>query len=94
MFIIGGKATSCDDVDTAMTLVRSSLGDAPAFSAVVGFCVAPALPGVGRIDEAVADQLGVDGLTMLAVRPDRFVGLRHDGEALAPLVRYFEAFTN
>ena len=94
VFIIGGKATSCDDVDTAMTLVRSSLGDAPAFSAVVGFCVAPALPGVGRIDEAVADQLGVDGLTMLAVRPDRFVGLRHDGEALAPLVRYFEAFTN
>ena len=34
---------------------------------------------VGRIDESVAAQLGVDGVTVLAVRPDRYVGLRDDG---------------
>jgi hypothetical protein len=34
---------------------------------------------LGRIDASVADQLGIDGVTLLAVRPDRYVGLRHDG---------------
>jgi hypothetical protein len=41
----------------------------------------------------VADELGVDGLIMYAVRPDRFVGLRHDGGTAAPLDHYFQAFT-
>jgi 2-polyprenyl-6-methoxyphenol hydroxylase-like FAD-dependent oxidoreductase len=94
VFIIGGKATNCDDVAHAMTLVHASIGDSPAFSAVVGLCVVAARPGIGRIDESVADHIGVERLTMLAVRPDRFVGLRHDGGDLAPLVRYFHAFTN
>ena len=90
VFIIGGKATSSDVVDDAMDLVRTSLGSERMISAVVGLCVAPAQQGMGRIDEVVADQLGVDWLTMLVVRPDRFVGLRHDGGALAPLARYFK----
>jgi hypothetical protein len=33
---------------------------------------------VGRIDESVAAQLGVVGVTVLAVRPDRYIGLRDD----------------
>ena len=32
----------------------------------------------GTMDEAVAAQLGVVDLTVLAVRPDRYVGLRDD----------------
>jgi 2-polyprenyl-6-methoxyphenol hydroxylase-like FAD-dependent oxidoreductase len=92
VFIIGGKTISSDVVDFAVDLVRTTAGDSPAISAVLGFCVAPAHQGIGRIDAAVTDELGVDWLTILAVRPDRFVGLRHDGGALAPLVRYLQAF--
>jgi hypothetical protein len=88
------RAGRSDVVDDAMDLVRTSLGDARMISAVVGLCMAPAQQGMGRIDEAVADQFGVDWLTMLAVRPDRFVRLCHDGGDLAPLVRSFHAYTN
>jgi FAD binding domain len=94
VFIIGGKATSPDDVEDAMSLVHASLGEMRAISAVVGLCVAPEQQVIGRIDGAVADLLGVDWLTVLAVRPDRFVGFRHDGGAVAPLVQYFQAFTS
>ena len=41
--------------------------------------------------ESIAEQLGVRGLTVLAVRPDRYVGLRHDGADPGAVGRYLEA---
>jgi hypothetical protein len=46
--------------------------------AVVGLCTRPGGPQVGRIDESVAAQLGVVGVTVLGVRPNRYIGLRDD----------------
>jgi 2-polyprenyl-6-methoxyphenol hydroxylase-like FAD-dependent oxidoreductase len=43
---------------------------------------------VVRIDEAALAGLGVGGLTLLAVRPDGYVGLRADTDHLAALARY------
>jgi hypothetical protein len=45
------------------------------------------------MDQAVADQLGIEGVTILAVRPDRFVGLRHDGADPQAVEVYLEALT-
>jgi hypothetical protein len=41
-----------------------------------------------------ATQLGVDGLTVLLVRPDRYIGMRRDGDGTAGtdyLAEYFAA---
>jgi hypothetical protein len=49
--------------------------------------------GFGRIDAVVSSQLGVDAITIRAVRPDRFVGFRNDEADIAALQGYFDAFT-
>jgi len=49
-----------------------------AVDAVLGLCMRPADQPVGRIDESVAAQLGVVNITVLGVRPDRYIGLRDD----------------
>jgi hypothetical protein len=46
------------------------------------------LAPVGRLDPAAADQLGVDAVTLLAVRPDRHLGFRSDAADLAALLDY------
>jgi 2-polyprenyl-6-methoxyphenol hydroxylase-like FAD-dependent oxidoreductase len=62
-----------------------------AVDAVVGLCTSPGGPQVGRIDESTAAQLGVLGVTVLAVRPDRYIGLRDDSGDPGPVVAYLEA---
>jgi hypothetical protein len=49
-----------------------------AVDAVLGFCTQPADEPVGRIDESIAARLGVVDITVLGVRPDRYIGLRDD----------------
>ena len=44
-----------------------------------GSPVVDAAVAVERLEPAVAAKLGINGITVLAVRPDRYVGLRHDG---------------
>jgi 2-polyprenyl-6-methoxyphenol hydroxylase-like FAD-dependent oxidoreductase len=43
---------------------------------------------VGRIDRTTADKLGIDGITLLAMRPDGYVGLRSDDDHLQALQHY------
>jgi 2-polyprenyl-6-methoxyphenol hydroxylase-like FAD-dependent oxidoreductase len=66
----------------------------PVIDAVIGLCTRPMGPRIGRIDESVADRLGIDGVTILAVRPDRFVGFRHDGMDTRAVEAYLAAFTS
>ena len=42
----------------------------------VGAVIALTVGGEGGLDGPVAERLGVDGVTVLAIRPDRYVGLR------------------
>ena len=48
--------------------------------------------GPERIDLGALDELGVDGLALLAIRPDGHVGFRSDGVDPAELRRYAELF--
>jgi hypothetical protein len=43
---------------------------------------------VVRIDRSAADQLGIDDVTLLAMRPDGYVGLRSDQDHLRALQHY------
>jgi 2-polyprenyl-6-methoxyphenol hydroxylase-like FAD-dependent oxidoreductase len=49
-----------------------------AVDAVLGLCTRRGDLPVGWMDESVAAQLGVSGVTVLGVRPDRYIGLRDD----------------
>jgi hypothetical protein len=49
---------------------------------------------VGTMDEAVAAQLGVVDVTILAVRPDRYVGLRDDSGAPRVVAAYLGGLTS
>jgi hypothetical protein len=48
---------------------------------------------VGWIDEKVAELLGIDGVTVLAIRPDRYIGLRDDNAEPDAVARYLESLT-
>ena len=43
---------------------------------------------IGRFEPGATDLIGVDGTTLLAVRPDGYIGLRADRDHLNALDRY------
>jgi hypothetical protein len=43
---------------------------------------------IGHLEPAAADLLGVEGTTLLAVRPDGYIGLRADRDHLTALEQY------
>ena len=94
VFVIGGRRATCEDVMNSTARLKASLVASPVIGAVIGLCAEPADQRIGRIDAAVADGLGIERLTILAVRPDRCLGFRHDGGTLAPLAGYLDAFTS
>jgi hypothetical protein len=86
LFVLGGQGTSAADV--AAVLVRlQSVADPEFVDAAYGFVVGEdyetdqetADPRIGTTAAETAAQLGVESITVLAVRPDRFIGMRRDG---------------
>jgi hypothetical protein len=58
----------------------ATLADARYVEAAYGFVVGDSDDSrVGTMPAEVAEQLGVDRLTVLVVRPDRYIGMRRDG---------------
>jgi 2-polyprenyl-6-methoxyphenol hydroxylase-like FAD-dependent oxidoreductase len=76
LMVLGGPEAEPSRIGELVTKLESRT-DA-AVDAVVGLCTRPGDQHVGRIDESVAAQLGVVDVTLLAVRPDRYIGLRDD----------------
>ncbi len=61
----------------------------PLFEAAIALGPNPNLPAqIGQLDSVAADVLGVEGTTLLAVRPDGYIGLRSDRDHLSALQRY------
>jgi hypothetical protein len=76
LIVLGGPEA---DPGRVGNLVRELEGrSGVVVDAVVGLSTRPGDPRLGRIDESVAAQLGVVDLTVLGVRPDRYIGLRDD----------------
>ncbi len=93
VMVLGGPAADPSEVAGLVGRLETAHGESPMVDAVLGFAVAVGAEGVGRIGDDVAHQLGIDGVTVLAVRPDRYVGLRHEGADPEPVARYFESLT-
>lgn len=63
--------------------------DSPLFEAAIALSTQSELSDqVGRLEPAGAALLGVQGTTLLVVRPDGYIGLRSDGDHLGALERY------
>ena len=76
LLAIGGPAAEPERMQGLLAELGPLAGGA--VDAVVALSAHPGGPNVGRIDESVAAQLGVVDLTVLVVRPDRYVGFRDD----------------
>jgi 2-polyprenyl-6-methoxyphenol hydroxylase-like FAD-dependent oxidoreductase len=89
LMVIGGPEADPDRVAELVGELERHVG--PTVTAVVGLSVGVGDGRVGRIDESVAAQLGITGLTVLAVRPDRYIGLRDDGGDPRAVEAYLDA---
>ena len=87
--LLAGPTASPDALADVLKGSQQQVDDSPRLDAVVAFAAAAERPpGVGRIASDAAEQLGVRDVTLLAVRPDGYVGLRADHDHLAALARY------
>ncbi len=93
VMVLGGPAADPGAVAELVEGLEATYGGSPAVDAFFGFSVRPGGSAVGRIDAGVAERLGIDGVTILAIRPDRYVGLRHDGAEPEAVERYFRSLT-
>jgi 2-polyprenyl-6-methoxyphenol hydroxylase-like FAD-dependent oxidoreductase len=82
LLVLGGRDADPARVSALVTELEPQRG--AVLSAIHGLSTRPADGSVGRIDDATAEQLGVVGVTLLAVRPDRYIGLRdNEGDVRA-----------
>jgi hypothetical protein len=78
LLVLGGPRADPARVSALLADLDRHRG--PLVSAVHGLCTQPADASLGQIDDAIAEALGVAGVTVLAVRPDRYIGLRADDD--------------
>ncbi|HXJ78240.1 MAG TPA: FAD-dependent monooxygenase, partial [Candidatus Methylomirabilis sp.] len=89
LVLLGGSAASGPALVDLLAVLRECATDSPLFEAVVAFGTRPDRPDpIGYLEPAAAALLGVHGTTLLAVRPDGYVGLRSDRDHLPALERY------
>ena len=93
VMVVGGPAADPGAVAELVEGLDATHRGSSTVDAVFGFSTRPDGGELGRIDEEVAERLGIDGVTVLAIRPDRYVGLRHDGTDSEAVERYFESLT-
>jgi 2-polyprenyl-6-methoxyphenol hydroxylase-like FAD-dependent oxidoreductase len=93
LLVLGGPEAAAADVAELAAALEVAHASSPLVSAVIGLATRADDPRIGRMDESVAEQLGVRGVTALAVRPDRYVGLRHDGTNPGAIADYLDVVT-
>ena len=84
ILVLGGPGADPDEVHALAESLRGEYAGSPVVDAVIA---------LASLEPAVAARLGIDAITVLAVRPDRFVGLRHDGADPEALRDYVAGLT-
>jgi 2-polyprenyl-6-methoxyphenol hydroxylase-like FAD-dependent oxidoreductase len=92
LLVLGGRQADPGRIANLVTELERHCGRA--VDAIVGLCTHPGDRQVGRIDESVAAQLAVVGVTVLAVRPDRYIGLRDDSGDPRAVETYLNALVS
>jgi hypothetical protein len=93
VFVIGGPAAESSQIADLVEELKTAHRGAMALEAVLGFSTRRHEGAVGWIGQDVVELLGVNGTTVLAIRPDRYVGMRFDYAEPQALARYLESLT-
>jgi hypothetical protein len=89
LMLLGGPTADPSDLLGLHSALQNYIRDSPLFETAVALTAGANVPdSIGRLEPAAAAQLGIDGTTLLAVRPDGYVGLRADHDHLAAPDRY------
>jgi 2-polyprenyl-6-methoxyphenol hydroxylase-like FAD-dependent oxidoreductase len=91
LLVLGGPGAQRAQLSALVDELERHRG--PIVGAVHGFSTQPGDGRLGRLDDVTAQSLGVDGMTVLAVRPDRYIGLRDNQGGAETVVAYLEALT-
>lgn len=87
-FLIGGSSSHHEDLDRLDVSVRSAGHPSLMEATIVATAQIDGQEQWARPDPHAADRLGVTGVTLLAVRPDGYIGLRADRDHLEALAAY------
>jgi 2-polyprenyl-6-methoxyphenol hydroxylase-like FAD-dependent oxidoreductase len=86
--LIGGSSSHQEDLARLNISVRSAGHPSLLEATIVATTQVDDHEGWERLDLDAADRLGVTGVTLLAVRPDGYIGLRADRDHLEALATY------
>ena len=90
LLVLGGPEAEEQEIIDTKGILDATVAGSPMVDAVLGFCLKPSTADIGQMDPMVAEQLGITRLTVLAIRPDRYVGLRSDDGDPAIVVTYLQ----
>lgn len=89
LLLLGGPGAEGAALAELHAALQELATNSPLFEAAFALGTRSALPEhIGRLEPAAADLLGVKGITLLAMRPDGYIGLRSDRDHLRALERY------
>jgi len=89
LILLAGPAAQTSQILDLHTALQQAATGSPLFEAAASLSTRTDLPvHIGQLDSSATRLLGVDGVTLLAMRPDGYIGLRSDQDHLAALARY------
>jgi 2-polyprenyl-6-methoxyphenol hydroxylase-like FAD-dependent oxidoreductase len=89
LMLLGGPTAHGPALVELHTVLQELTTDSPLFEAAIALSTqSEPRDQIGRLEPVGADLLGVQGTTLLVVRPDGYVGLRSDRDHLSELERY------
>ena len=89
LVLLDGANASGLEMADLLAALQHFAADASLFEAAIAFATRDERPDqIGQIEQAAADLLGVEGIVLLAVRPDGYIGLRADRDYINALERY------
>ena len=95
LMLLGGPTAKASALLALHAALQKQVRESPLFETAVALTAgAHVADSVGHLEPAAAAQLGIEGNTLLAIRPDGYVGLRADHDHLAALERYAALLQN
>jgi 2-polyprenyl-6-methoxyphenol hydroxylase-like FAD-dependent oxidoreductase len=89
LLLVGGPSAHGPALVDLHAALDKLATDSPLFEAAIALSTQPELcDQIGRLEPTGAGLLGIQGTTLLVVRPDGYVGLRSDRDHLNALERY------
>jgi FAD binding domain len=91
LLVVGGPEVEVSALRAVVDALEDAHAASPVIDAIYGLSPHATGDGLMRIAPAALERIGVDAITLLAARPDRYVGLRTDHGDAGAVADYLEA---